>query len=384
MDPLPRIVVSQPANPARAQAPSDRKGPVTRSAKRRAARPAKKKGMFIRVPPPPLARSLSSPPLLSAAPLPPLSMLSPQVLLSPKPSPPPSAQGTPLMPMTPATPAWPMPMGSEDGRKVQACDSDDDVDELVAPKAPSEGGQATGDDDASSVASSAYLKEADALARIVRRRMPPVLGLLWDGDDDRALSQLLRGGSVNIYERGGPLGVNSIVLAHRLGRARCAKTLFSYAFDTSALPPEPVHQALPQPMQKAIAQRNAQRKAHEAQRKATLYARCQNDIRAKLEGNFGHMYACSSLVHQALEGHEGGPAVTPRQRALVHGWIRAGVLGHLLNHFDQDALLKGGSPCAHWPQLLSETALALDYPLDKDHLLIGFGLSACGGAPEPG
>ena len=376
MDPLSRIGVSQPASAARL-------------GKRKAARSLKKKkGIAIRVPPRPLGpkRAMSSPPALSASLLPTLSILSPLVLPSPKAPP---HLGAPLTPLTPATPAWPGPMGSRDGRRVHAYDSDgdlddvDDVDEPATAEMPSDNGRAVSDDDAPKVAPSHHLKVAHALTRMAGQQMPPALGLLWQGDDGETLRPLLKSACVNVYERGGPLQINSIMLAHRLNRVRCAKVLFEHTFDSLSAPLAPVPLSLPHLQQLAIAQNNVDRRACNDRLKTSLYERCQNVIGARLQGEASVMISCAELLHQNFEGSHGVLGANPGQRRLAGYWIQSGILGHLLNHFDQEAL-QSGSPLSHWPQLLTETAQALGYPLDKDHLLIGLGQPACGGAPERG
>jgi hypothetical protein len=248
---------------------------------------------------------------------------------------------------------------------VQACDSDDDVND-------DDDGDV--DDDGASTGSCGWVHPADDPEPVVPQQKLTALGLLWQGDDDEALGRLLESEPVDVYQTGTPLQINSIVLAHRLGRVRCAKVLFDYAFNALAAPLELGSGGLAQP---GAAASNTHHAA------ATLYGRCLDLVRAQLQGELGLIGHYIGVLRQDLKGSGGIRGATAGQRMLVNDWIRAGILGHLLTHFDQDAL-HSGSRFGHWPALLSETAEALNYPLDKEPLLIGFGLPVCGGAPEPG
>lgn len=197
--------------------------------------------------------------------------------------------------------------------------------------------------------------------------------IIWAGDSPEQLRAALRtAGDLDVT--GGPLNLDAVVLAHRLHRPQSAQILLNFGMEVDDFRGIRINHLCERFVQYSLNPRSPLWPNIEGQ--ATVGPEACGQLQQKYYQFWFSLGPQQLLVPSVLRVQWPDEcnvlqrlllAIGPYHAHFLRRWYIARTLGLLLNLFDQDALTFNHRWCA----LLTHTASALQYPLEKDHLLIG-------------
>lgn len=195
--------------------------------------------------------------------------------------------------------------------------------------------------------------------------LTPLMQVLWQGDDSAAFNELLMLPANDCHAVCPTLGVNSMMLAHRLQRRDCARLSFVWGLWRPVAICADAHNRMPPGLRGAIEAQYINYLQANALHIAQIYTAARALVDAVLAQAHGDTAEIRASLQPPVAAEIKVPLL-PAERRHIEQWIDGAVLGGLLARFDQDSLRADTAQCA----LLLRMADRLDYPLDREHFYL--------------